>query len=452
MQPSRLWGTCVKLFLRTRGFLSSLRPPHSTRWKTRWSRSWPRGHDVHRKSRCLIVFLVCHASHVAGRGLVLTTDVEPGEVILEVPSSVLLHPGALAKQGRLTCAPRKTYSTGKSSKSTLSTHQIVAYALAQWRCTGRPNCPLSPFLYSLPTEFPTAPLTWQVGSNPEEKRLIEALSPTAQLRADKVFKGFERDWNRLIDLETKSPDVLEEIWACMRTSTPRKPLVRADLLWAWLCTNSRCVYMDLHYERHEDNFTLAPLLDMANHTPIPWLECKVRYDARGGLELLAPNHPRPEDAGRAGWRKGDEVCITYGAHANTTLLAEYGFVLPRILHSSNCHWTGNRYCDVLLDAPVGELFGEDENGSWKRELLEKEGYWAYVLPFTQRLFNTSIPNAGTPLTPSAYSAAAALHERRAACKASATGGGRRGSQVTARCRTSVDAGNTRYDCADLSSQ
>ena len=365
---------------------------------------------MHQKSRCLIVYLVRDASHVAGRGLVLTADVEPGEVILEVPSNVLLHPSSLAKQGRLTSAPRKAYSTGKPSNNTLSTHQIVSYALSQWRCTGRPNCPLSPFLHSLPTEFPTAPLTWQVEFGPDQKLLLEALSSTAKIRADKVFRSFERDWNRLVDLQTTCPDVLEEIWACMKTDTPRKPLVRTDLLWAWLCTNSRCVYMDLHYERHEDNFTLARLLDMANHTPVPRLECKVRYDARGGLELLAPNHPRPDDAGRMGWRKGDEVCITYGAHANTTLLAEYGFVLPRILHPNDEHWTGNRYCDVLLDASVEALFEEDENGTWKRELLEKEGYWAYVSPFTQRLFDAPISNARASLTPSAYSAASTLHE------------------------------------------
>lgn len=169
----------------------------------------------------------------------------------------------------------------------------------------------------------------------------------------------------------------QDIWASMGMCGTAPTISQQDFLWGWMCTNSRCVYMDLGYAQHPDNFTLAPLLDMANHTAVPWLECKVRYDVRGGLELLAPSQPRPERAGRQGWRKGDEVCITYGAHANTTLLAEYGFVLPADLHPDDAYYTGNRYNDVLLDEAIITLLDtQGDVGQWKRELLESEGYWA----------------------------------------------------------------------------
>lgn len=348
----------------------------STPWKTRWSRSWRRRHDARQKSPSLIACQVRGWFHVAGRGLVLTEDVKPGDVLLEVPNTILLHPGALAKRGPLPCAPRKAYETGKRPRALLSSHQIIACSLAQWRAAGRPACPMSPFLDSLPKDFPTAPLTWLMEGGTDQKQLLNSLSLTARARADKVRAQFERDWNRLMDAQKTTPDTLQNIWACIASQTPLARISRSDFLWGWLCTNSRCVYMDLKYSNHEDNFTLAPLLDMANHTAVPWLECKVRYDPRGGLELLAPSQPRPSDAGRTGWCKGDEVCITYGAHANTTLLAEYGFVLPRAIHSDNKAWTGNRYCDVLLDEQVNELFRQQgELGDWKRELLENEGYW-----------------------------------------------------------------------------
>ncbi|WFD07722.1 hypothetical protein MVES1_003092 [Malassezia vespertilionis] len=145
------------------------------------------------------------------------------------------------------------------------------------------------------------------------------------------------------------------------------PSLRRDaFLWAWLCVNSRCVYLDLHYTHHADNFTMAPLLDMANHTPIAARECKVRYNARDGLELYAPSD---------GVAAGAEVCITYGAHANALLLAEYGFVLPFGVHSDGA-WKGNQYAEILVDSQVDALLdAQGEMGEWKRALLREEGYW-----------------------------------------------------------------------------
>ncbi|WFD42101.1 hypothetical protein MPSI1_000739 [Malassezia psittaci] len=211
---------------------------------------------------------------------------------------------------------------------------------------------------SLPCAFPTSPLLWQIRSNAEDQKLFQLLSYTAKSRAMKVFRRFELDWQRIEDARRNTPGFLQEIWRSLAQTSQVPLFSQDDFLWAWLCTNSRCIYMDLNYLEHADNFTLAPLLDMANHTAIPWLECNVRYTSSRNLELLAPNKPRPENAGRVGLRKGDEVCITYGAHANSTLLAEYGFVLPRTLFPEEAGWKGNRYCDICLDEYIEKTIND----------------------------------------------------------------------------------------------
>ncbi|WFC98018.1 hypothetical protein MYAM1_000739 [Malassezia yamatoensis] len=229
---------------------------------------------------------------------------------------------------------------------------------------------------SLPRAFPTSPLLWQIRSNTEDQKLFQLLSYTAKSRARNVLQRFEQDWQRVEDARRNTPGFLQEIWQGLAQTNFAPPFNQDDFLWAWLCTNSRCIYMDFNYLDHADNLTLAPLLDMANHTAIPWLECNVRYSSSRNLELLAPNKPRPENAGRIGLRKGDEVCITYGAHANSTLLAEYGFVLPRTLFPEESVWRGNRYCDICLDELIEKAIDDQgELGTWKRDLLISEQYW-----------------------------------------------------------------------------
>lgn len=249
----------------------------------------------------------------------------------------------------------------------LTTHQLLAYVLAQWRATRAqmPTAQLSDrdaFLASMPTDFPTVPLTWALEG---DTQLLNALPPHAAQLHEKVQTRFEEDWCRL---EALDDAMHASIWASIgRPGTQALRPSKADVLWGWLCVNSRCVYMDLRYVRHEDNFTLAPLLDMANHTSAAGQECKVRFSEEG-MELCA----------QQALREGDEVCITYGPHANATLLVEYGFLIAQKAASGNV-WDGNPHAELVVDDAIAERFrAEGGMGAWKMQRLEEEGYSGYA--------------------------------------------------------------------------
>lgn len=99
--------------------------------------------------------------------------------------------------------------------------------------------------------------------------------------------------------------------------------------YAWLLVNTRTFYY-LHPTDSEsgpsqvardDRMALQPIADLFNHhgvAPSPDARMtSVTFDSDG----FTIRSSRPYEA-------GEEVCISYGAHGNDFLLAEYGFVLP----------------------------------------------------------------------------------------------------------------------------
>ncbi len=248
-------------------------------------------------------------------------------------------------------------------------------------------------------------------------------------------------------------------------------LREADYLPAWLSVNTRCLFLPLGLRAHDENFTLAPLLDMANHTldtaapapaPVPppsgsfssgsgsgsggedgsggsgWAgrpEFKCVWTPKGGMCVHAPGigvarrwaDLLPPGAGEgkgkeeeekrhpwAGLARGDEVCITYGAHGNAALLQEYGFVMgfpsssPPAPSSPSSDPSassmsepsapapgagkldaGNTYTDVWLDAVLLEEIARIEAsmcasasasahgaaGLLPTQVLQEAGYW-----------------------------------------------------------------------------
>lgn len=338
----------------------------------------------------------------AGRALVSTCSVKiPGEVMLVIPPRALLNPVQMSRGRRVAWTPRRV-ADHQPNHAPLSTHQILACVLAQWRAQKQPvTSRMVAFFESLPTEFDTMPLVWVLEGR---QSLLEALPPSAAHRLARVQSRFEADWRRVSTLDS---DTLASIWASVSDAPPAR-ITQSDFAWGWLCTNSRCVYMDLHYARHEDNFTLAPLLDMANHTAYAARECRVRFSSVTGMELCAPAEPLAE---------GDDVCITYGPHDNATLLTEYGFILsPDVCaddtEAQACGWLGNPHASVWLDDAVERLFETDAAGSWKRTFLQCEGYWAYVKrKLTQRLLNACAPGTCAPIVPPTYGSAPFVYGR-----------------------------------------
>ncbi|CDU26003.1 related to RKM2-ribosomal protein lysine methyltransferase [Sporisorium scitamineum] len=351
----------------------------------------------------------------AGRGLVFTRRIEAGQAVLTLPVDTLinvksyksfLHPDTLPSSVSIASSENK----GKSDQR-LSSAQLLSLLLARAQLeleSGRKRTSaettskyeaLQLFVQTLPDKFDTVPLTWSllarrfghVGELKEAswkqrffRSLLQALPPHSQDLQGKVRQRFERDWLGLCTLRDSNCDLLAE--PALLSSNPdlARALVRAiDLdtfLWAWLCVNSRCVFLPLGLADHADNFTLAPMLDMANHTSDPAFECKVRYAVDGGLEMYAPGGSN-DDACVA--MPGDECFITYGPHSNESLLSEYGFVLPAHLTfgrdreaDGESTWRGSRYVDVLMDAHVERLLQKQGvDGEAKIELLQNRGYW-----------------------------------------------------------------------------
>ncbi|TKY86198.1 hypothetical protein EX895_005023 [Sporisorium graminicola] len=352
----------------------------------------------------------------AGRGLVFTRRIESEQAVLTLPFDTLiniksyksfLHPDTLPSAVDIAGSDHKS-----KSKRRLSSAQLLSLLLARAQlelALGRTRTSaettskheaLQLFIRTLPERFDTVPLTWFLLArrlaHDEEleaaatwkqrffQSLLQALPPHSQHLERKVRQRFERDWLCLCTLRDSNCDLLAEPVLLASNPDLARALVRAidvdTFLWAWLCVNTRCVFLPLCLADHADNFTLAPMLDMANHTSDPSFECKVRYAADGGLEMYAPSG---SDAETCVAVPGDECFITYGPHSNENLLSEYGFVLPAQLEfgrdqaaDDELTWRGSRYVDVLMDEQVESLFkAQGADGEAKIELLQNRGYW-----------------------------------------------------------------------------
>lgn len=69
-------------------------------------------------------------------------------------------------------------------------------------------------------------------------------------------------------------------------------------------------------------------------------------------------------------RAGDEVYLRYGAHSNTVLFTEYGFVIP--FNRDNTHITNG---EISIDHDVEELFRSSRHSEKKIQLLKDRSYW-----------------------------------------------------------------------------
>lgn len=121
---------------------------------------------------------------------------------------------------------------------------------------------------------------------------------------------------------------------------------------------------------------MSPIVDLANHsvqpTPTPYLLPQDVSPAK------ATHYALPAPEGRK-MEEGEEIFLQYGGHPEGFLMAEYGF--------ASGSWEGqdgngrNEWDEVGLDAEVELMFDSlGPEGVKKREILEKEGYWASVHP------------------------------------------------------------------------
>ncbi|KAK0537795.1 hypothetical protein OC835_001654 [Tilletia horrida] len=376
----------------------------------------------------------------AGRGMVLKENVEPNNIIFHVPGSALLNvktaaaflhadllPTSARPSARQGCDVESTGGTvpcfgtgqglqgGSSSAGEkaeaelpLSSVQALSLLLLLWRRRSRTSPsslppvpePLADFARTLPVDFDSVPLLWSLCQDQQSRlcaALVEALPAHSRQRLLDVRKRFAGDAHMVSAVLRLRPDLLPA-WS---SEIAYEELVGDDLLddfyWAWLCVNSRCLYLPLGLKTREDNFTMAPVIDLINHTFDKSIECKVEYPAEG-MQIRAPKsdpkafnvtkvrtengNTETEEQWQRGCSKGDELFITYGAHSNEFLLAEYGFVLPIATApepSALLDLPNNPFAEVVVDDLMLELLASAQSSlvqaELKRELLRERSYW-----------------------------------------------------------------------------
>ncbi|ODV80544.1 SET domain-containing protein [Suhomyces tanzawaensis NRRL Y-17324] len=166
-----------------------------------------------------------------------------------------------------------------------------------------------PFWDMLPDldDLRLTPLVWRVTKAPQWEHLWSLLPRATQAHAEKVWSRFVHDVDVVHQLLSTQGLSSEEI---------HQYLPQERFLWAWMCVNSRCLYMELPQSKdNHDNFTMAPYVDFLNHACDD--QCTLKINSIGFQVSTTSKYAA-----------GDQLFLSYGPHSNTFLLCEYGFVLP----------------------------------------------------------------------------------------------------------------------------
>ncbi|KAJ3331669.1 SET domain-containing protein 4 [Blyttiomyces sp. JEL0837] len=289
--------------------------------------AWARFREWLRSNKFPVNKLTLGVFEDTGRGLISTKDIEPNEVVVEVPKRLLITIETVDKEflGQL-----------KSHGWPLSEHAALALFLARHRFLE--SSPWAPYMGVVPSNFDTV-----AGNFPKE--LFDLLP-----------------WHvREISMKQREKVDVDFGLACRFLESVKEPLVeREDFMWGWYAVNTRCV--SLHTEvpqnvslpKGESTIALAPFLDLLNHS----LEAKISP----GYDTVSQSF---KITTLVGYAKGHECFISYGPHDNGFLLAEYGFAIGSVDNIVNM------YDFVSLDREVESMTIPGEKPGF-RDRIKKE--------------------------------------------------------------------------------
>ncbi|KAG8743162.1 hypothetical protein FRC12_015113 [Ceratobasidium sp. 428] len=288
----------------------------------------------------------------AGRGLFATMEIDPLQTLVSIPGCLLLNTKTLGKAYPHRMLPQKSSEDAPKDMPLTST-QLISLHLYRWR-RGVSDPIFEAYIHSLPNAFPDHPLTIIIFH--KTKNSILDLLPTSVAKLlIGVKKRLTDDWDMITKTLKKFPELLPPLDL---GSNWDKRLHFADFVWAWLNVNTRCLYHDLGLLRSEDNITMCPLLDFANHTPLQSMSItQDGFALCDGMAFSSSTHLQP----------GEEVYLRYGGHSNALLFAEYGFVFP-----TN---TGDARAEISIDSDVEELLKSCGDYEAKAQLLKDRNYW-----------------------------------------------------------------------------
>ncbi|KAL2887624.1 Ribosomal N-lysine methyltransferase 2 [Ceratocystis lukuohia] len=260
----------------------------------------------------------------SGTGMVAQRLIKPHEVILTVP----------------TCTFRSRDTVAASIKAALpadfSAHGMLAAEIlldqtddfAVWRG-----------VFPSRADFEScSALLWDAS-------LQELLPAVSRSRLDVQKTAFTKDWEVVHDA---FPEISE-----------------SEYRYAWLLVNTRGFYNNsprMKRYPHKDRLALQPVVDLLNHAGTG---CNVNF---GALAFTVK-------ADRM-YMAGEEVFLSYGAHSNDFLLAEYGFVLDE-----------NPWDEICLDEVLCPLFTAAQ-----RKTLKESNFWAKYMadPKTPGCYRTQV--------------------------------------------------------------
>lgn len=266
------------------------------------------------------------SNETSGRGVYATQNVSAKETLVRIPHSFLMNTNTIIKHisrfNGKESVPDLGYSVLLPSEYTTDqwTELYAKIPISKWlQLTAfqrtalyiclekkrKENSFWCAFISSLPKleELDFAPIVWEVESELTGSKaadFFELLPRSSRNHAKKILVRFNEDYTAVSEF---------------LTAAKSEPLNKMEFLWAWMCINSRCLYMSFPSSKAEaDNFTLAPYVDFLNHDCDE--KCAIKIDSRGFLVISCVDHAA-----------GQELLFSYGPHSNEFLLCEYAFTM-----------------------------------------------------------------------------------------------------------------------------
>lgn len=259
-----------------------------------------------------------------GKGLFATSSIKAHQRLLKISHSYLLNFTAIVKHitsfnesvklpstyGHVKVTSTKEDDITKTLYAnvkleellSLTSFQIVAMYLVLESKRGDQSW-WHPFIRMLPDskDFGLSPLVWLYEDDLET---FDKLPYTTKVHSRRIYGNFCSD--------------LEIVTNLLSKYQTEHHLSKDQFLWAWMCVNSRCLYMSLPQSHTTaDNFTMAPFVDFINHSSQQ--QCVLKIDRTGFFVMV----------GATGYETGEELYLSYGPHSNEFLLCEYAFTLPQ---------------------------------------------------------------------------------------------------------------------------
>ncbi|XP_045708714.1 SET domain-containing protein 4 isoform X2 [Phyllostomus hastatus] len=268
-----------------------------------------------------------------GRGLMSTTPLQEGQVILSLPESCLLTTDTVIR----------SYLGAYVAKWQPPPSPLVAlcaFLIAEKHAGNR--SPWKPYLEVLPEAY-----SCPVCLEPEVVELLPGpLKAQAREQRARVQELFTASRAFFSSLQPLFSEAVESVFSY------------GAFLWAWGTVNTRAVYLARGrrpcFSAEPDTCVLAPYLDLLNHSPAVQVSAAFNEETRC-YEIRTGSR----------WRPREEVLICYGPHDNQRLLLEYGFVPPRNPHAC---------VHVAQDVLVQYLPAADKQTGRKISILKDHGF------------------------------------------------------------------------------